>query len=337
MAANEHRKEQKVCLNTHPGLPAKMRNSLNRKACVVEDMLIDLFTLTETWKVPPFQRDNIVNKKVSDLAEVIKKDPHLRFGTLIVGCIDGELYLLDGHHRKGAVLKSGVLAFRADVKFARCASMVEAVEVYQQVQDQIKRGTPNDRLKAAAYKHPNLQRVANECNFVTFAKAAKGQEGRLLTMSTAVQAWEWSKGDPPKPNKGGSVESMGEGLSDDDSTKLIEFLKLCREHFGTDQPAMWKSPNLPMCLWLYRRLVWRENAEDKRYSTLSRKEFGTGLAVLRQGAYVACLTNKKLSNDYDRDVVWKKLLSNFRKGLSEVSNRDNLKVPNIAGYTPRKD
>jgi hypothetical protein len=205
------------------------------------------------------------------------------------------------------------------------------------VQDQLKRSTPNDRLKAAAYKHPNLQRVANECNFVTFAKAAKGQEGRLLTMSTAVQAYEWSKGNPPKPNKGGSVESMGESLSDDDSTKLIGFLKLCREHFGTDQPAMWKSPNLPMCLWLYRQIVLCEGDEGKRYSKVSRKEFGTGLAVLRQGAYIACLSGKNLSNEYDRDVVWTKLLSNFRKGLSEVSGRNNLKIPNIAGYTPRKD
>ncbi len=323
-------------LNTHPGLPAKMRTNPRLKRCLVDCMVIDRHTIFDVWQVPPYQRDGIDNKKVNEISVALSQSPTLKYGLLLVGCRCGTLYLVDGHHRKRAFGKTDLPSFRASVLFVRFDSEDEEVEAYREVQEQIKKSTPNDRLKVVAYTHAPLARIAEECNFVTFSKATAGSQRNLVTMSTVVQCWEWSKTNPPKPNNGGSVEDLAKSMTAEDAEKAIEFFGLCLDRFGVSFPSLWKAPNLALCLWLYRRLVWQEGIEDGRWSRLTRREFASGLSGIANGDYTDCLTNKKLSRDLDRNYIWGMLIHLFRQGVAQALNHRNLRVRHIEGYRAKK-
>ena len=320
--------------NTHPALPARMRKNPRLKHCTVNDVLIDRKLAFEVWQIPLYNRETINNKKVNEIAAALVEDPALRYDHLLIGCRGGVLYKVDGNHRMRAFEKSGLPTIRVNIHFVRFDSEEEEVEAYRQMQEQIKKSTPNDRLKVVSYRHLPIQHIDRECRFVTFGKAAKSA-GSLVTMSTVVQTWEWSKTNPPRPSNGGSIEDLAWGINQNDSVRIVEFMRLCREQLGMDFMTLWKASNLALCLWLYRRLIWYEDA-DHRWSKLTSREFGSGLLAICNSTYAGRITGKKLSNDVDRGAMWSNFIRSFRKGLAEVEGRRNLRLPNIAGYSSRK-
>jgi hypothetical protein len=324
-----------VSVNTHPGLPAKMRNNPSIRHMSIDQMLIDRHTIQEVWKVPPFQRHILLNKRFFTLVAEFRQTHCLPYGTLLIGCWNSILYVVDGNHRMAACIESGVPAIRANVQYVRFDTYVAMVAAYNKVQIPIKVSTPNDRLKVLADLHPPLQSIANACNFVTFSKAAAGQAGQLLTMSMLIQVWEWSKVNPPRPFGGASLEDLAKPLTQVDADNLIIFFQLCRFRFGLS-PALWRAQNLALCLWLYRRLVLQENVDGEKWSNLTPAEFSVGLAGLVNGLYETCVTGKQLSSDADRNRIWAKLVQGFRLSMKQNLSRNSLKLHNIEGFRHRK-
>jgi hypothetical protein len=308
----------------------------NLKYCTVNDVLIDRHLALEVWQVPEYNRETTDTKKVNELVEALLREPVLRYDHFIISCRECVLRKVDCNHRVRAFEKSGLPAIRVNIHYIRFDSEEEEVEAYRQKQYQLKRSTPNDRLKVVARTHQPLQRIAELCNFVTFDKACAGQAGKLVTMSTVVQVYEWSKTNPPRSRSVSSIEDLAKTLTAEDAAQIVEFLLLCREYFEVKNPSLWKVSNLTLCLWLYRRLIWREEVEDTRWSRMTSQEFGSGLGALSNTTYAGRITNKTLSHDTDRNAIWRHLIGGFRQGLGTTHGRTKLKTPNIAGYAARK-
>lgn len=324
------------CLTSNPNLPPKMLANPQLKKITVDSMVINRELAFETWQVhPDLQREVIDNKKLEEVVAELLVVGAYPEGVIIIGCLNGVLYKVDGNYRMRAFEKTNLPSIRASVQFIRFESLEEMTESYRRLQGQIKKSTPNDRLKVLANVWPPIRHIAEECRFVTYIKATKSA-GRLVTMATVIQIWAWSKTDPPKPKTGGSLEDLAKGVTQEDAAKVVEFLKVCRSNFGADFPPMWKANHLSLCLWLYRRMVWREDAENQRWAKLTSREFGSGTAVLRNADYVKLITGKNLSRDEDRNILWQEFIREFRKGLAANVGKSDVKVPHIAGYTTKR-
>lgn len=69
--------------------------------------------LVKGWKIPPFQRELRENPKVLDLAQqmareaLASKDCEVIFpGVVCIGKLGGEVYLVDGQHRRHAFIRA---------------------------------------------------------------------------------------------------------------------------------------------------------------------------------------------------------------------------------------
>lgn len=81
------------------------------------------------WKAPPFARPS-VDWRVVELSKVIKDSGGLLPGTVVIGILDEDKYVLDGRHRLDAFLQSGLLEAECDVEYCRFGTMTEMGEAF---------------------------------------------------------------------------------------------------------------------------------------------------------------------------------------------------------------
>jgi hypothetical protein len=262
-----------------------------------------------------FQRDLETTRKVRDLAEEIKHTQEVP-GTLLLGVLNGEKYLVDGQHRREAFFLSGLVEAIFTLKITHFRDFAEMSEAFTKANEQLRRMTPDDRLRALAVTHYPLQRVTEECPWVGYSGASRRKDtGAFLSMSAALHGWVGSSKETPSTGKGGVID-LARGLSQGDAEELIAFLKAAYEAWARIEEyfKLWGEVNLIMCMWLWRRAVrvdLDKRSRLKKSSVLTRDQFVKGLRGLAANDdYLDWLPGKRMG-DRDRGNCYTRIKQTF--------------------------
>lgn len=235
------------------------------------------------WKRPPFQRELRINDKVKQLVEDIKRDDGVVPGTITLGRMDGDIYLVDGQHRAEAFLLSEMATGYADVRICDFATMADMSEEFVRLNSSLVRMRNDDIVRGLEAVTPELLAIRRRCPFVGYSMVRSGQGSRtMVSMAVAIRCWFGSQGATPTtgPN---SVESV-KMLTDDTAAKLCKFLTACHEAWGNDRQnyRLWSTINLGVLMWIYRRVVLGEGLDQKlrRSITMTQEQFVKCLMAL---------------------------------------------------------
>lgn len=293
----------------------------------------------KSWLTPYWQRPVRFNAKGRQLTEDIKLTRKLD-SVMIVGVVKKrngkfDLYLVDGHHRKAAFLRSGAPYMDIDVKFVYVDKVEELSPLYLNCQEQITKSTANDNLQGLAVTNEVLQHIKSKCEFITYEGVRLGTIAHSINMSTVVQIWYDSMLDPPKKNTltpSVSITELAKKLTVDDADHIVQFMTLCRDNFEFKKlsSGLWLHINLVLCLWLFRVLVLREvweGGEVYKVKHLTPRQFGVGLLGLKNDKYYLTLMRKKLNSSVDRKEAYQSIAKLFASNLRSCGVVSNPKLP----------
>lgn len=210
--------------------------------------------LAAAWKKPPFQRDLTINAKCEALIEEYRVGGVVP-GTITLGVLDGETYLVDGQHRVGMFLASDVAITYGDVRTIFCADMSEMAREYVNLNQRLVSLRPDDILRGLESCYAPLRWVREKCQFVGYGKKGKGDKAPIVSMSLVLRAWRASTVEVPAGSS--AAATLGATLTQEEAEQLVSFLSLCFEAWGrhNEYGRLWSALNMTLCAWLYRRLV----------------------------------------------------------------------------------
>jgi hypothetical protein len=242
----------------------------------------------ESLKKPPSQRELRVTKPVKELIEEYKNGREEHSGTIVVGVVDKELYLLDGQHRIYCQTASGVTEMLASVKWHWFDTLEELAVEWARLNRQLSRTTPNDVLKAEEGQCEALQIIRSK----TAGKV--GYHSKSLSMSQILRMWSATSSEVPTTTGGAAALIVAKGMSAEEADRLAEFINLCYSAWGRDKEVavLWNVPNLITCAWLYRRLIVNPS-KISRSSNFTKALFKECLmALAAESSYLSFLKGR---------------------------------------------
>lgn len=278
------------------------------------------------WKIPSFQRPLKVNEKVMTIAKEIAVTGLIP-GTLTLGVMDKELYLIDGQHRREAFLHADVIEGIADVRYCHFDSEAEMAEEFIKLNSSIVRMSPDDMLRGFEKSTPGLQRIRRACPYVGYDNVRRNEKNGtpVLSMSALLRCWFGSA--PEVPANGGlSAARVLPMLSNEEVETMTGFLELAFTAWGraTEHHRLWGNLNLTICMWMYRRLVITPYSANIK--KLTKEMFLKCLmSVSADATYSDYLLGRAL-REKDRSPTYSKLKQIFAKRL-EVETGDKPRLP----------
>lgn len=291
---------------------------------------LDTIEITEavigTWKAPPFQRPVKINDKLRSIAEQVGRDGVVP-GTITLGVLDKQVFLLDGQHRVEAYRLSGVPVAYADVRYLHCESMGQMGEEFVRLNSSIVRFRPDDILRGLEAASGPLRSLRSRCRFVGYDMIRRSERAPILSMSVCLRAWAGARVEVPTAG-GASAATLGQTLTQEEADQLAGFLSICFEAWGRDDvyAKLWGSLNLVLCAWLYRRTVITQ------YSTktpkLTNEAFRRCLmSVSADTHYLDWLVGRNLG-DRDRSPAYDRLKRIFAARLeADTGTKPKLPAP----------
>lgn len=278
--------------------------------------------LVAAWKLPPFQRRLKINNKVLAVAEKIKADRGVLPGILTLGVLDGDIYVVDGQHRIHAFTLADLSYGYADVRTVFFGDMAEMADEYEELNSQLVRMQPDDKLRAMELSNVTLQRLRKKCPFIGYDNVRRDSKNSpVLSMSTFIRTWTGSRNDTP--NQGLTCRDAVLSMNEKDTDDSIEFAQLAFSVWQRDHEffRLWGAANLSICMWLYRRMVLSEGtSKTSRWSKLSRDQFRKALMSLSaDGVYLDYLVGRTLG-DRDRPPTYSRVKAVFHKRLKEETD-----------------
>jgi hypothetical protein len=141
-------------------------------------------------------------------------------------------------------------------------------------------------------------------------------------MEDVVRVWFDSEHEVPHHQSSTVNKQLvrqAENLTQAEAVKICEFLGACRNFtFEANRRNLWKTYNMTLCLWLYRRLVWQEDPSIK-VSKFSPEAFSTLLSGLVNEGYCARLVGKSINSRSDRVATYKEMRSRLLETASLVT------------------
>lgn len=273
------------------------------------------------WKRPPFQRELRINDRVKKLVEDIQRDDGVVPGTITLGRLDGDIYLVDGQHRAEAFLLSEMQTGYADVRICEFESMADMSEEFVRLNSSLVRMRNDDIIRGLEAVTPELAFIRRKCPFVGYSNVRQGQGGTskiMLSMAVAVRGWFGSNG--PIPTNGPASTDAVKMLNDDAAAKLSKFLNACFEAWGTDRSnyRLWSAVNLVVLMWLYRRAVLGEGLDKnlRRATTITYEQFGKCLMALSADPkYTEWLVGRSMG-ERDRGPAYARIKDIFARRLA---------------------
>lgn len=271
------------------------------------------------WKKPPFQRELRINDRVKKLVEDIQRDGGVVPGTITLGRLDGDIYLVDGQHRAEAFLLSEMAVGYADVRMCDFDSMADMSEEFVRLNSSLVRMRNDDIIRGLEAVTPELAAIRRKCPFVGYSMVRSGQGSRtMLSMAVAVRGWFGSAG--PVPTNGPASTDAVKMLDDDAVAKLSKFLSACFSAWGTDRQnyRLWSAVNLVVLMWLYRRVVLGEGLEKslRRSITITNEQFEKCLMALSADPkYTEWLVGRSMG-ERDRGPAYARIKDIFARRLA---------------------
>lgn len=284
--------------------------------------------LVTTWKSPPFQRDVRVNAGVQMLVTELQRDNVLP-GTITLGVLDGEVYIVDGQHRIHAYLMADLPVAYADVRTHYFKTMGDMAHEFVQLNSQLVKLRPDDILKGLEQSNKHLQELRRKCPYVGYDAIRRGPTTPVVSVGALLRVWFGSRPEVPT-NSGHSSTSCATMLDDQETGDLIQFLQLCFAAWRREKQyqKLWGSLNLCLCAWLYRRVVLGPAGKGVSRSTkLTPEEFTRGLLALSADAnYVDYLVGRNLG-DKDRAPAYNRMKTILAKRYAEDTAGKKLLLP----------
>jgi hypothetical protein len=271
------------------------------------------------WKKPPFQRDLRINERVRQLVEDIRRDGGVVPGTITLGRLDGDIYLVDGQHRAEAFLLSEMPAGYADVRICTFETMADMSEEFVRLNSSLVRMRNDDIIRGLEAVTPELAAIRRKCPFIGYSNIRNGQGSRtMLSMAVAIRGWFGSAG--AIPTNGPSSTDAVKMLDDDNAAKICRFQVACFEAWGVDRQnyRLWSSLNLGVLAWLYRRVVLGEGVDKnlRRSTAITPEQFGKCLMALSADPkYTEWLIGRSMG-ERDRGPCYARIKDVFARRLA---------------------
>lgn len=284
--------------------------------------------LVSAWKSPPFQRDVRVNAGVLALVVELQRSGVIP-GTLTLGVLDGQVYVVDGQHRLTAFTMSDLPIAYADVRTHYFSSMGAMADEYVRLNSQLVRLRPDDILKGLEQSNKHLQEIRRKCPYVGYDAIRRGPSTPVVSMGSLLRIWFGSR--PDVPTNGGNSSMGCVVLLDEQETRdMISFLQICFEAWRREKEyqKLWGSLNLCLCAWLYRRVVLGPAGKGVSRSTkLSVDQFKRCLLALSaDSSYVDYLVGRNLG-DKDRAPAYNRLKVIMARRFAEDVKGGRLLLP----------
>lgn len=282
------------------------------------------------YRVPPFQRPVRINEKVRALSESIRADGGVMTGVVTLGKIktDHATYIVDGQHRLEAFRISGLPECLTDIRFMNFDSMSEMAAEFVRLNTALVRMRPDDILRGLESSVKALAKIRKDCRFVGYDQIRRGTSSPIVGMSMLLRCWQGSLPETPVM-VGSSAATVAEGLSDDATEDLIQFLVVAEKAWGRDAEyaRLWNALNMGLCMWLWRRLVKdQDRSTTKRHMKLSIKQFTACLMSLSADTnYLDWLAGRKLG-DGDRGPAYSRIKRIWTARLA-TETRDKIIFP----------
>jgi len=209
--------------------------------------------------------------------------------------LDGICYIIDGQHRIHAFLLSGLKEGVADVRYLWATTMQEIHREFVELNSRLVTMRPDDFLRGLEDSIPALQEIRRKCPFIGYDMIRRNSSsGPMVSMSSALRAWRGSAMDTPSSASISAVD-LAEGMVDEETRAMIEFMNCCYAAFGRDVEynRLWTALNLTLCAWLYRRLVITQ------YSPQTPR--------LTKELFIKCLMSMSADAQYQDWIIGRKL------------------------------
>lgn len=268
------------------------------------------------WKRPPFQRELRVNKKVQVLAEEIRLNDGVVPGTITLGRLDGDTYLVDGQHRSEAYLLSEMPVGYADVRICEFETMSDMSEEFVRLNSSLVRMRNDDIIRGLEAVIPQISAIRRKCPFIGYDGIRRSNV--MVSMATVLRIWFGSASVTPTP---GPASTEATKLLNDEQAALIStFMTTCYEAWGKDKSnhPLWSSINLGILMWLWRRIVHGKAATTPlaRHNKISSLQFQSCLMGLAADPkYSEWLIGRSM-RDRDRAPCYARIRDLFNRRLA---------------------
>lgn len=259
--------------------------------------------VVEQWKAPPFQRPLTVNAKVLACVGEIKTNGGVIPGTLTLGVLDRQVYLLDGQHRVHAWKLSELTVGYADVRYLYVDSMAEMAAEFDKLNSRLVNMRPDDHLRALDESNVHLQHIRRRCPFVGFSFIRRGKSSPIVSMSMLLRCWAISEPETPAGSCGSAV-ALAAVMTEENAEQLVAFLTVAYAAWKRDEEylLLWRTLNLTLCMWLYRRTVI--HAYSPNSTRFTKEQFQKSLLALSaDSGYLDYLVGRNLG-DRDRSPTF---------------------------------
>lgn len=284
----------------------------------------------DTWRVPPFQRPVRVNSKVMALVEELKADGGIVPGIVTLGRVgsDRTFWIVDGQHRIEALKMSDLPERIMDVRMVNFGSMAEMSEEFVELNSKLVNMRPDDILRSLAESTPELKRITENCEFVSYSQVRRGGSNTaLLSMSALLRAWHMSSTDNLTTNAPPAAQ-LAAMLDMNDADKMVVFLQVARGAWGNDPEnyRLWGGLPLTIIMWMWRRMVLErdERKGSARYERLTPQMFGKCLmSVSADSGFVDWLAGRAF-HETNKSPCYVRLKAIFVKRLSQEMGKKAL-------------
>lgn len=276
------------------------------------------------WKLPPFQRPLRINDKVLACSNEIKANDGVIPGIFTIGKFQGDIWLVDGQHRREAFFQSGCQHGYVDVRILHFATMGEMAEEFVRLNSQIAKMKPDDVVRGLEASYEPLQKLRKRCPYVGYDNIRRNEKAPVLSMAQCLRGWQGSANESPRSG-GVSAAQLAQQFSMDDCEQLGTFLQCAFAAWGKDaaNARLWGGLNLTLCMWLYRRLVIQPySAKTARITpeTFTKCLMSLGAAEL----YVEWLVGRQISSSRDIAPAYTRIKGLFATRLEADSGRKAL-------------
>ena len=304
--------------------PEKATGVTNDTIAVTPDEL-------RSWLLPPCQRQLTVNPRLRALALSIQEDGGVIPEPLSLARLGGQVYIIDGQHRREAALRSKCEMLYAEVRWHhRVKSLDDIDEIFKRLQKRLVGMKPDDTLRASESGNVGLQRIRTACPYIGYDRIRRKGNGPMMSMSALARAWFGAVPERPSASHLGA-ETVEESIRVDrnnDVDNLIDFTRACFDAWGREESnkRLWGGLNLTLCAWLYQRTV--SGSYSAKTPKISKDLFRRCLMSVAAAPFYSDWLEGRTLRERDRATAFGKLKQTFAKRIAlETGKKPMLPQP----------
>ena len=296
-----------------------IKTATERQSRVVQAQhWVTVEAIRNSYELPAAQRPLTLNRKVVELASTLRaaSTPCLH-GTIVIGIVDGRMYIIDGQHRLRAIEESGVPEVLILVAYEFLDSIEDVGRRFVELNEHLVRMMTDNILNGYIASSEALTYIMEHCRFIGTSQIRRSdRSGPMVSLSLMLRCWYGSANDTPSGSAGLSALEIARTMQVGDARNLVAFSDAAFTAFGRESPnkPLWSALNLTLCMWLFRQTVLDATG---RVTPLNIANFRAGLRGLAASTdYIDFLVQRKL-DPTNRRVTYERLAKLFASRIRQ--------------------